>query len=145
MRLREKYATSSLAAEQEARLYQELLMLMERDKMYLNPDLQLKDLAVRLRTNTRYLSQVVNHRTHHNLLHFINTYRVAEVQAHINHPDYRHLSTFGVAQHCGFKNKSTFYKVFREITGVTPREYQVQGQRGALSPVSDGVYSESST
>jgi AraC-like DNA-binding protein len=30
---------------------------------------------------------------------------------------------YGIAQQCGFKNKSTFYKVFRAITGQTPKDY----------------------
>ncbi len=118
-----KYKTSSLTNVQELKLFIRLTSYFEKEKPYLNPDLKLKDIADHLKTNTRYLSQVVNHQTNKNILYFINAYRINEAKSRIVSPSYSNLTTFGVSQICGFKNKSTFYKVFREFTGMTPKEY----------------------
>lgn len=121
--LEEKYRSSSLKGAKEIKLYHRLRRLMETEKLYLDPDLTLRTVADRLNTNTKYLSQVVNHHAGKNFQHFLNTYRIREVKEKICNDSFQHLTLFGIALQCGFKNKSTFYKVFKEITGTTPRNY----------------------
>ena len=123
LQLNEKYSTSSLKGMEELKLFFRLKALMETEKCYLNPNLTLKWVSDRLSTNTKYLSQAVNHHTGSNFQHFINTYRIEEVKEKIASDEYRHLTLYGIALQCGFKNKSTFYKVFKEITNITPRDY----------------------
>ncbi|MEL6143057.1 MAG: helix-turn-helix domain-containing protein, partial [Bacteroidota bacterium] len=71
----------------------------------------------------KYLSQVINHFTGDNFLSFVNSFRVEAVKKRIAMGEHRELTFFGVAQQCGFKNKSTFYKVFRDHTSQTPNGY----------------------
>ncbi len=123
MQLQEKYSSSSLKGIEEFKLYFKAQSLMEKEKLYLNPNLSLKEVADRLHTNTKYLSQVVNHHTGSNFQHFINTYRVKEVKENLANDEYQNLTLFGIALQSGFKNKSTFYKVFKEISGQTPKEF----------------------
>lgn len=130
LQLQPKYQSSSLSNTQEFDLYSKLVAIVEEEKLYLDPDLKLKYLADRLNTNTRYLSQVINHQTGHNLIHFINTYRVKEVKNKLVDDAFQHLTAFGIAQNCGFKNKSTFYKVFKEVTTLTPNEFIKQQGKG---------------
>ncbi len=123
LQLRDKYESSSLREADQPTLYIRLSTLMHQEKLYLNPDLSLKELAVRLHTNTRYLSQVINTLSGYNLQHYINSFRIKEVKLKMASGTYSHLTLYGIAQQCGFKNKSTFYKVFRESTGETPKDY----------------------
>ncbi len=132
MQWNEKYSTSSLKGMKEVKLYYELKALMATEKTYLNPNLTLKTVAERLSTNTKYLSQVVNHQIGTHFQHFLNTYRVAEAQEKITNASFQNLTLFGIALQCGFKNKSTFYKVFKEVTGLTPREYIKREKIGGL-------------
>jgi PAS domain S-box-containing protein len=118
-----KYASSSLKGVEEIQLYERLCLLVESEMLYLDPNLSLRNVADRLNTNTKYLSQVVNHQSENNFQHFVNTYRVRAVKDKIQDKAHLHLTLYGIARQCGFKNKSTFYKVFKEITGRTPREY----------------------
>lgn len=132
LKLEEKYSSSSLKGVQELKLYFALRKLMEKEELYLDPDLTLKAVADHLATNTKYLSQVVNHHAGHNFQHFLNTYRVEKVKQKICGKDYRNLTLYGIARQCGFKNKSTFYKVFKEITDTTPKAYhKAQAQQNA--------------
>ncbi len=118
-----RYQTSSLKGIAEIRLYKKLKELVENNRLYLDPNLSLRKTAERLETNTKYLSQVVNHYSGHNFQYFINCYRINEVKKIIRNNDFQHLTLYGIALQCGFKNKSTFYKVFKEITGLTPKAY----------------------
>ncbi len=127
LQLRDKYESSSLRESDQPTLYIRLSALMHQEKLYLNPDLSLKELAVRLHTNTRYLSQVINSLSGFNLQHYINAFRIKEVKQKMTNSAYSHLTLYGIAQQCGFKNKSTFYKVFRESTGKTPKDFVRKG------------------
>ncbi len=123
LQLNEKYSSSSLKGIEEMKLYYQLKILMETEKLYLDPNLTLKEVADRLSTNTKYLSQVVNHHIGTNFQNFLNEFRVSEAKDKIMQEEFNNLTLFGIALQCGFKNKSTFYKVFKEITSITPREY----------------------
>jgi PAS domain S-box-containing protein len=126
MGLSQKYSSSSLKGVEEVKLYFKLKDLLQKEKLYLDPNLSLKNVADRLATNTKYLSQVVNNHSGKNFQYFINSYRVSEAKKQIMDSDNNNLTLYGIALQCGFKNKSTFYKVFKEITGQTPREFQKQ-------------------
>jgi PAS domain S-box-containing protein len=123
MNLSEKYRSSSLRSIDEIKLYDQLKQLLEADKLYLNPELSLKTVADLLNTNTKYLSQVVNHQAGINFQQFINLYRVKEAKHKIVKDSFSNLTLYGIALQCGFKNKSTFYKVFKEVTGYTPKDF----------------------
>lgn len=123
LNLSEKYRSSSLRGIDEIKLYNQLKKLMEVDKLYLNADLTLKTLADLLDTNTKYLSQVVNHQAGLNFQQFVNYYRVDEAKRKIITDSLSNLTLYGIALQCGFKNKSTFYKVFKELTGFTPKDF----------------------
>ncbi len=97
--------------------------LFEKEKLYLNPDLSLSDLAQRLKTNTSILSQVINNGFGKNFNDFVNEYRVNTFKQKIQEPDNQHLSLLGVAFECGFNSKATFNRSFKKFTGITPNDF----------------------
>lgn len=123
LNIKDRYRTSSLRGLEEIRLFERIKEVMTEEELYLNPDLTLRKLSLRLDTNTKYLSQVINHHGGTNFLSFVNSFRVDAVVQRIKNGEFRQHTFFGIAQRCGFKNKSTFYKVFRDITGSTPKAY----------------------
>lgn len=123
MQLREKYRTSSLDSLKEEELFSRLEKLVQAEQVFLNPNLSLRDVSDHLHTNTKYLSQVINSRAGQNFHRYINEYRVTHVKDKLRDPSLRHLTLHGIALQCGFNSKSTFYKVFKEITGQTPKEF----------------------
>ncbi|MTB49960.1 PAS domain-containing protein [Lewinella sp. W8] len=126
LNLKNRYRTSSLRGIDEVHLFDRIKRTMVEDKIFLDPDLTLRKLSIRLDTNTKYLSQVINHHGGCNFLSFINSYRIEEVKKRLMAGEFYQQTFFGIAQHCGFKNKSTFYKVFRDGTGLTPKAYADQ-------------------
>lgn len=123
LQLKEKYRTSSLDGLKEEDLFQRLDHLIMVNEVFLNPNLSLKEVSDLLHTNTKYLSQVINTRSGQNFHRYINEYRVNHLKEKLKDPNLRHLTLHGIALQCGFNSKSTFYKVFKEITGQTPKEY----------------------
>jgi PAS domain S-box-containing protein len=118
-----KYYTSSLKGNKELEIYFSLRETLEREELYLKPDITISEVSKILKTNTKYLSQVINNIGQRNFLQFINEYRIEHYKRILSREKIEHLTLFGLALQSGFKNKSTFYKVFKEVTGITPREY----------------------
>jgi AraC-like DNA-binding protein len=101
--------------------------LMRDERLYLDPDLSLGQLARRLDTNTSVLSAVVNRAFGKNFNDFVNEYRVEAVKNLLGTPSAQHLSLLGIAFECGFNSKSTFNRAFRKVTGVAPSEWATSG------------------
>jgi AraC-like DNA-binding protein len=97
--------------------------VFEEEKLYLQPELTLSDLATRLRTNTSVLSAAINQNFDKNFNDFVNQYRVEEVKRQLKNPDNAHLSLLGIALECGFNSKSTFNRAFKKFTGQSPKEF----------------------
>ena len=123
LQLKQKYQSSSLKGLDEVKLYNRLKELVGEEALFLDPNLTLKSVADRLGTNTKYLSQVVNRYAGCNFQYFINKYRIEEAKKKIISEEYKNLTLYGIGLQCGFKNKSTFYKVFKELTELTPKDY----------------------
>jgi YesN/AraC family two-component response regulator len=65
---------------------------MEMEKPYLNPDLNLSDLAILLQMNRAELSKVINTGFQKNFNDFINEYRVHTFKEKLTSREYKQLS-----------------------------------------------------
>ncbi len=97
--------------------------LMQNQKPYLNPNLNLGDLAFMLEMRPQDLSQLLGNNLSTNFYSYINKYRVVQCKAMLKDPAYSNYSMEGIAKEAGFKSKSTFYARFKEFTGQTPLQY----------------------
>ncbi len=97
--------------------------LMETEKPYLNPDLNLSILAESLHMKPRQLSSKINQNYGQNFYDVVNSYRVEAFKKRLQSEDRDKLSLLGHAYECGFYSKSTFNHVFKKITQLTPSEY----------------------
>ncbi|MBN2893986.1 MAG: tetratricopeptide repeat protein [Bacteroidales bacterium] len=98
------------------------------EKIFLKSDITLDKMSRILNTNKLYLSKFINIEYKKNFNTFINAYRIKEAQKLLKSPDYKNYSLDGIAQTVGFKSRSSFYSVFKRITGVTPSFYKKQIQ-----------------
>lgn len=92
----------------------------------LTADLSLRALAQAQGINASYLSALFRRETGETLTDYVNRKRI-ELAVHL-------LSTTGlqvqtVAQHCGFADVHYFTKVFKKITGETPRQLRIKEKR----------------
>ena len=96
---------------------------MNQEKPYLNPELNLSDLADALEMNRAQLSQVINSGFQKNFNDFVNSYRVEAIKEKLNAGSNEQLSLLGIAYDCGFNSKATFNRVFKKLTQTSPSEY----------------------
>jgi AraC-like DNA-binding protein len=118
------YANTGLTVTMAEVLHQKLIGVMAVERPYLDEELTLTGLAQQLNISTNHLSQVINQQAGTNFFNFVNAYRVTEMKLRLKDPAFSHYSILAIGIHCGFKSKSSMNKVFKEMTGMTPSEYQ---------------------
>ena len=102
-----------------------LEQLMEQEKPYLNPSLTLPELSAMLNTNRQYLSKVINTFYNVNFSTFINTYRTKHAKDVLANPSLSDKEALLDAIYTsGFQNEQSFYRIFKQLTGTTPKEYR---------------------
>ncbi|GGI57322.1 hypothetical protein GCM10011444_16310 [Winogradskyella haliclonae] len=97
--------------------------LMVDQKAYLNPELNLSDLAKMANMTRGQLSETINSGFNKNFNDFVNGYRVEAFKNMLKENKQQQLSLLGIAQECGFNSKATFNRVFKKLTSFSPTEY----------------------
>jgi len=97
--------------------------MMETEKWYLNPDLNLSQLAKEVNMTRAQLSQVINIGFDKNFNDFVNSFRVNAFKKKLHEGEHQQLSLLGIAYDCGFNSKATFNRVFKKFTNTSPSEF----------------------
>ncbi len=117
-----KYAKSTLDTESISMYVEKLEQLMVVQKIYLDKELRLTDLAEKMEMNAHHLSQLINQHFNLSFFDFVNKYRVQEAKAMIEvNPEYTLLQ---VAFDAGFNNKTSFVNAFKKFERTTPSTYR---------------------
>lgn len=98
-------------------------LLIEK-KPFLNDNLTLLDLAEALNISDKKLSELLNQHLHTNFYNFINEYRVEEVKKKLSEEAYKKYTLLSIAYDCGFQSKTSFNRVFKQKTGMSPSMYK---------------------
>ena len=99
------------------------MVCMEKDKMYLNQDLRLQDVANAIGCNTGDLSQVLNLYLKINFPDFINQYRVEEFIVRVRDKNASKYTLAFLSEQCGFSSRTSFFRSFKKLKGKSPAEY----------------------
>lgn len=105
-------------------LKSELSVLMEKEKPYLREDLTLNHLSQILSTSDKKLSTVLNQQMNISFYDYINGFRVETVKEKLKGTDSDNYTLLAIAYDCGFKSKTSFNRIFKKYTGVSPSEYK---------------------
>jgi len=118
-----KSSSFNLDEDKEYELIQKLSKLIDK-KEFLKEGFTLQYVATKIKTNTTYLSYVVNKKFEKSFSDYVNelkiNYAINEI---ITNPTYRKYSTQAIAESVGFKNAISFTKSFNKRTGVTPAQF----------------------
>lgn len=120
------YKNSSLTEEDREGYTKLILDHMQKEKPYLNFDFDQSELASRLSMSRHHLSEVLNLCFNQNFYQFVNLYRVNEAQNLMKDPAYGKYKMLAIAYESGFKSKTSFNRVFKKYTGITPTEFKKQ-------------------
>ncbi|MBC6905429.1 AraC family transcriptional regulator [Saccharophagus sp. K07] len=110
---REEFSPEQIAAVERA---------IHQDKVFLQQDLTLEELASSARLPTRVTSNIINRHFGMSFFDFINYQRVETAKAMLlAEPD---KSVLEIAEMAGFNSKSAFNRFFKKFSGKTPTEFR---------------------
>jgi len=104
---------------------------MEIEKCYLDPELSLMKMAGHTGIPAKTISVLLNQYRNVSFAEFVNAYRVKEVSDRMMDPANRQFTISALALESGFNSQATFQRVFKNVTGMSPRVYLEQMQTKA--------------
>lgn len=113
--------------ETDALMYKISTTLREQ-QLFTNPHLTIQDLATAVGSNRTYVSNCINRCTDYSFSQYVARYRVEHAQQLLRDPQYTsdHDAIADAIALSGFSSDQTFYRVFKDLTGLTPLQYRQQ-------------------
>lgn len=96
--------------------------IVDAEKLFLEPDISLADVAKKLNLPERQVSSVING-SGQNFCDFINRKRIAHAQRMLTEPGQK-LNILEILYESGFNSKSVFNTQFKRLTGLSPKEFR---------------------
>jgi AraC-like DNA-binding protein len=124
---KKRYERSLLAGLSTEKISQRLDELMKEEYLYKDIELTLPVLAGKLSMTPHQLSQFLNEQLHMNFSNCVNNYRIGDAKRLLTE---NKMSISQICYEVGFGSKSTFYTVFKEMTGKTPVEFRNDTRAG---------------
>lgn len=98
--------------------------LFRKEKVYLDPDLSINDLALKLNSNKTAVSKIINSNLQKNFPSLLNEYRINEAMNILADPKNDVYKMEVIGEMCGYKNRQVFHNAFKKATGVTPAHFR---------------------
>ncbi|MDC7222940.1 MAG: AraC family transcriptional regulator [Spirochaetales bacterium] len=118
-----KYEKSGLSEKESGEVFARLRDYLVEERVYLDPELNLEELALSLGETRHRLSEVINRESGEKFYRFINLYRLEEFKSAERENRYPKYTILSIALECGFRSQSAFYNLFKQEEGMTPRAY----------------------
>lgn len=103
---------------------EKIIRAMEKEKIFLDENLSLREFSSHVKADPNLISFILNNHMDSSFYNFVNRYRIEEVKNKLSDPAYKHLTLLGIALESGFNSKTTFNRAFKQVTGITPTQFQ---------------------
>lgn len=110
-------------------VYLRIIAVMERQKPYTSPNLTVDELSRMTGVNRNAVSKAINTIGGRNFNGWIAEYRVKYLIELYNAAGDASLHLEDLAPKAGFASRSSFFRQFKLITGITPKQYQIKLSR----------------
>ena len=100
-----------------------LRKVMEEEKLWMNPALNLSLLTRHTGIPAKTISAVLNQYGNKSFNEFINGYRIDAIKSRLLSAEDKNLTIAGLAYECGFNSQPTFQRAFKSIQGESPSEF----------------------
>jgi AraC-like DNA-binding protein len=108
-----------------------IIHCLETEKLYLNPELTLADLAGEIDLPPYLTSKVINQNLDTNFYSLITQYRLQHVKRELLKESGE--SIIEIAYRSGFNSKTNFYESFKKETGLSPSEFIKKNKSAIMS------------
>lgn len=124
-------------AQTFAEAYSQIQGYLDREEAWREPRLSVTDLARRLKLNPRVVSRAINLQGKTSFSGLINGYRITALDALLADPANHRRTIMELAYEAGFNSKSSFNRIYRDVTGRTPTEAFSAAKSGKSVPFHD--------
>lgn len=125
-----KYNKTGLKTGESKLKFEQLQEYIKTEKPYLDPELTLPRLASETQITVNQLSQIINQNTGQSFHLFINNFRVSEIMLELQQGKHQTQTLLSIAYSAGFSSKTSFNRMFKQVTGLTPTTYIKQIEKG---------------
>ncbi|MDL2221491.1 AraC family transcriptional regulator [Parabacteroides sp. OttesenSCG-928-N08] len=101
-----------------------MIYLLEEEQLFKNPDLRITDLALRLGSNRAYVSRIINQEMQTSFSDLINFYRTEHAKKLLGESQYMLTPIAEIGESAGFSSESTFFRIFKKQTGLSPKAWR---------------------
>ena len=104
-------------------LLNDIIQLIEDKKLYLNSEIKISDVADELNVNLRSITTCLKVERGSSFSQLLKNYRIEHAkQLIVSHPE---LKMINIAMESGYTNERSFFRDFKQATGMTPSEWQM--------------------
>ncbi len=104
------------------KIFDEVILLLEKDQVFKKPTLSLTELAEMVGSNEKYVSGAISKYSDSNYSNLVNLYRINEAKRIIYENPATNLND--VMLECGFNSRTPFYNAFIRFTGMSPKQFK---------------------
>jgi len=107
-------------------LIQKITTVLREEHLFADSHFTIQDLASAIGSNRTYVSNSINRRTGLSFSQFIARYRVEYAQTILSDRHYAsdHDAIVAAIALSGFASPQAFYRIFKDVTGLTPLQYR---------------------
>lgn len=117
--------------EETDALMHRIATALRQEQLFANPHLTIQDLATAVGSNRTYVSNCINRRTGLSFSQYVARYRVEHAQTILCSNEYSsdHEAVASAMALSGFASDQTFYRIFKDLTGLTPLQYRQRNRQ----------------
>ena len=105
-------------------LEEKLHQYLNEEKRYTNKDLTIEDCCRDIGCSKKELNDYLKVYKNLTFTAYLNEFRISEFKGLINSKENAIYDINSIAQMAGFNSRATFYRVFKELEGITPTQYK---------------------
>ncbi len=110
--------------EEELNTIAEIKAFVYDNGLFKEPNPNIREIEKFIGLNSEEINNLFENAEERSLLNLINILRVEEFKKELNDSSNEAYTLLAIAYKCGFSSKSSFYRIFKNITNITPSEYK---------------------
>jgi len=115
-----KHTNDEFSIKENIELIKKLKRFVENDKVFLQKEISINDVARHLNSNRTYLSRAINVVLKKSFTTYINDLRIKEAIRKISSQECKQKTLEGISSEVGFSNRVSFNTAFKRYTGFLP-------------------------
>jgi AraC-like DNA-binding protein len=118
------------ANDADRALFDRMETLMQGKRPWTHPEFDVGAMARMLDTYPNAVSRALSRGGNTTFYEYVNEHRIREARRLLEDPAEARIKVEALGRQAGFRGRSTFFKLFREHTGLTPAQYRASREAG---------------